>query len=81
MAIHILRRGLALCGLIVLLIILLTGCETLKDKRKTLHEHRETYCSKTADPTIKKAAILAIKAEFPLYPTEGICIGITEDGC
>lgn len=64
-----------------ILIIMLTGCETLKTRREAIHQHRVAYCSKTANSIIKKAAIAAIKVEAPLYPTEGICIGLTESGC
>lgn len=74
--------------IIALLVLLLNlaGCESAQTVRESahahrvaIHAHRVAYCSETADSLVKKAAITAIKTQAPLYPTEGICIGIEEE--
>jgi len=72
--------------LVLVVVLIVTGCETVQtvhetahDRRVAIHAHRVAYCSKTADSAAKKVAIMAIRAEVPLYPTEGICIGIEEE--
>jgi len=52
---------------ITFITLIATGCETLS-------RYKVSYCDSTVDSVTKKAVLLAIRAQYPLYPEEGICI-------
>ncbi len=46
-------------------------------KLDAIHQHRVNYCSAYSNSTTRQIALTAIRAQYPLVPKDGICIGLT----
>jgi len=79
--------------LLFITLLSLAGCQQeLKDgyqwgdvthfnarKLDAIHQHRVNYCSVYSASITRKVALAAIRAQYPLVPIDGLCLGLTTE--